>query len=220
MLKKLRKEMGDLKQKRQFVNTYMHKYFDDSAKQGFFSFFVRIICKTIAGERCGIYITDLENKTVWLEAGTGFERKEIAVPLTTNSMVGKVISTGKPIISNNMMDQDGYHKKVDSSSGLETRNGICVPVRSLDNARITGAIQMLNKENGEVFTEEDQQWLEYIAENIQFNIEQTFLQQETVSLMDKVYSTLSNLWFIFLLTVVVFLVGMFIASIILALVLL
>ncbi len=217
MFKKFRKEMNDLKQKRQFVNTYMDKYHDDSAKHDFFSFFVRIICKIIAGERCGIYITDLENKTVWLEAGTGFERKEIAVPLTTNSMVGKVISTGTAIINNDMAAQEGFHKNVDSSSGLETRNGICVPVKSLSNDRVTGAIQMLNKENGEVFTEKDQQWLEYIAENIQFNIEQTFLQQETLSLMDRISSTLSKLWLIFLITVLLFLVAMFVGSIVLAL---
>ncbi len=196
MLKQFRRDIDILREKQRLINTYVENYYDKSAEKDYLNFFISIINKLVNGERSSIFISDMENELVWLEAGTGIERKQITVP-KDSSMVGRVISSGKPEINNNMAVQEGAHKGVDSATGFSTRNAICVPVKSLDRERVTGAIQVLNKENGGVFNEDDQKWLENIAEHMQSYIEHVYLNQETLSVMDKVCDNFSKLLTIF-----------------------
>ena len=124
-------------------------------------------------------------------------------------MVGGVISCGEAHISNDMEAQEGAHKDVDSATGFVTHNAICVPVKSLDGKRITGAIQVLNKKNAESFNEDDQKWLEDIAQNLQFNIEHIYLQQETMSVVDKAFHAISRLWTILVAVILASMTGIF-----------
>ena len=192
MLKQFRRDVDILREKHRLINTYVENYYDKSAEKDYLNFFISIINKLVNGERSSIFISDMENEMVWLEAGTGIERKQITVP-KDSSMVGRVISSGKSEINNNMAVQEGTHKSVDSATGFSTRNAICVPVKSLDRECVTGAIQVLNKENGGVFNEDDKKWLENIAEHMQSYIEHVYLNQETLSVMDKVCNTSSKL---------------------------
>ena len=127
MLKQFRKDIDILREKHQLINTYVENYYDKSAEKDYLNFFISIISKLINAERSSIFISDIEDETVWLEAGTGIERKQITVP-KDSSMVGRVISSGKPEINNTMAVQEGTHKGVDSATGFSTRNAICVPV--------------------------------------------------------------------------------------------
>ncbi len=217
MLKDLRKNIDKLREKKHLINAYVNKYYDQSAEKDYLDFFLRLTCKLVNGERGSIFIVDMENETVWLETGTGMERKQINVP-RDGSMVGRVISSGKAEICNDMVAQEGIHKKVDSSTGFSTRNAICVPVKNLEKTRITGAIQVLNKKNGETFDGSDQKWLEDIAENLQLNIEHVYLQQETLGLMNtaiRFSSQLSKLVTIILTIIIVSMMGFIASSVIL-----
>ena len=162
----------------------------------------------VYGERSSIFISDPEKNTVWLEVGTGIDRKQITVH-KEGSMVGGVMACGEAHISNDMEAQEGAHKEVDSSTGFSTRNAICVPVKSLDGKRVTGAIQVLNKNNGEPFNKDDQKWLEDVARNLQFNIEHIYLQQETMSMVDKVFHSISQLWTILVAVTLASMTGLF-----------
>lgn len=192
MLKQFRKDIELLREKHRLINTHVEKYYDKSSEKDYLNFFISIISKIVKGERSSIFINDIENETVWLEAGTGIERKQITVP-RDSSMVGRVILSGKSEINNNMTVQEGTHKEIDSSTGFSTRNAICVPVKSQDRKHITGAIQVLNKESGGTFNIDDEKWLENIGEHIQSYIEHAYLHQETLSLMDKVFNTSGQL---------------------------
>lgn len=208
MLKNFRKSIEKLKEDNQLISAHVETYYDESAEKDYLDFFTRVINRLVDGERSSIFISDPKNETVWLEVGTGIERKQITVP-REGSMVGGVIACAKAEINNAMDAQEGAHKKVDSSTGFSTRNAICVPVKSLDGKRVTGAIQVLNKKNGESFNEHDQKWLEDIAQNLQFNIEHIYLQQETLSIVDKVFKAISQLWTILVAVTVASMTGFF-----------
>lgn len=207
MLKNFRASIDKLKEENKLINSHVETYYDESAEKDYLDFFTRIINKLVNSERSSIFISDPENDTVWLEVGTGIERKQITVP-KDGSMVGGVIACGEAHISNDMGTQEGAHKKVDSATGFTTHNAICVPVKSLDGKRTTGAIQVLNKKDGESFNEDDQKWLEDIAQNLQFNIEHIYLQQETMSIVDKVFKAINQLWTILVAVTLVSMAGL------------
>ncbi len=212
MLKSFRTDIDNLKKKHLLINTYVDKYYDKHAENDFLGFFTRVIRKLADCERGSIFITDMGEETVWIEAGTEIERKEITVP-RDSSMVGRVISSGKAEINNKMADKEGAHKDIDSSTGYSTNNAICVPVISLDGKKVTGAIQVLNKKKGGKFTRNDQKWLEEVAENIALNIEHAFLQQETLSMVDATFSVFTKLLNTLIIVTWVSIIGMTIASV-------
>jgi GAF domain-containing protein len=184
MLKNLRESISKLEEEHELINAHLEEYYDESAENNYLDFFTRIISKVADGEKSSIFINDRENESVWHEVVTGTGQKHIHES-KDDTMVNKVIATGKAEINNDMVDQKEAHT---------ARNAICVPVKSLDGKRVTGVIQVLNKGNGGSFNEDDQNWLEDIAQNIQFNIEHISLHQGSLSITDKVFGVFSKLW--------------------------
>lgn len=67
-------------------------------------------------------------------------------------LIGWVVSNNKPVIVNDVAHDERFFQWVDHESGFQTRSVICSPVKA-DN-QIIGAIEVLNKKDGE-FTDED-----------------------------------------------------------------
>ena len=184
MLGEMRSNLDRLKAKRQILHQ------KDQAKAGgkLLSFYARIMSKVTESERCSVFIHDPENDKVWLKVGTGVDERGIEVP-TADSIVGKVISSGEPIVVSNLEDRSGVHKTVDDKTGFVTRNILCVPIKSPSRGEVTGAIQILNKVGGQEFEEDDISLAQEIAEHLQLEVESIFLDQEIFGLTEKLYST-------------------------------
>ena len=149
-------------------------------------FFVDIMPKTLTAERCSIFILDPVDEKVWLQSGTGLTEKQLQVP-TANSIVGRVIESGKYVMENDLEDQAGAHDVVAVKTGFVTRDALCVPVNGVTTKKVVGAIQLLNKTRGE-FSDEDRDILERLAFHLQMNIENIYLRQELSKMateMDK-----------------------------------
>ena len=52
-------------------------------------------------------------------------------------------------------NKEGLHKLAGSETGFVTHNALCFPISKLDGAKVTGVIQMLNKNNKESFDDQD-----------------------------------------------------------------
>ncbi len=63
MLKKLRKTIDNLREKKQLISTYVDKYYDESAEKDYLDFFLRPTCKLVNGERDSMFIIDTGNET-------------------------------------------------------------------------------------------------------------------------------------------------------------
>ena len=145
-------------------------------------FFVEIIPRTLDAERCSIFVLDPDANNIWVMCGTGLKERQVSVP-RENSLVGNVISSGKPRIEADMDQQVGAHAWIDNQTGFVTRSAACVPVRGVSQEHTTGAIEVLNKKRFNTFTDEDRQLLEKLAFQIQSNLESIFLQQQMLKLL-------------------------------------
>lgn len=151
-------------------------------------FYVRLMTKLAYCERCSVFINDPAQDRVWLKTGTGVDEQQIEVP-REGSVVGDVIASGKSVIVNNLDSRDGAHKDVDEKTGFTTRNILCVPIKSASRDEVSGAFQLLNKSNGEDFTEDELSFAEEIAEHLQKEVDFIYLDQETFGFTERLYLT-------------------------------
>lgn len=164
---------------------------DPRRESKFLEFYVRLIPRVLNAERCSVFIYDPVDKKVWLKAGTALRERGIEVSVH-NSIVGEVIASGRPVISTELQNRDGTHKTIDTTTGFVTREIICVPIRSTDGSKVTGAIQVLNKKGGGRFSEEDQDFLAEVGEHFQSNVESIFVGQEAVRMTRSAVATASR----------------------------
>jgi len=152
------------------------------------TFYTDLIIKATKAERCSVFIYDPEKHKIWLKAGTGLTERDIEVPVE-GSIVGKVIASGSPIIQNGLEDLEGAHRLTDAKTGFVTRNLVCVPIIRPGRKEVIGAFEVLNKKEGQEFTQEDITTLEVIAEQLRKEVASVFLDQEIFGVASKVYNT-------------------------------
>jgi hypothetical protein len=69
------------------------------------------------------------------------------------SIAGCVIQNGRPLIIKDVTKDEGFNKFKDDVAGLVTRSVICAPL--VINGAVTGAIEAINKLEGNEFNEHD-----------------------------------------------------------------
>jgi GAF domain-containing protein len=175
MLSDARLQLKELSSKQQALSGEL----EPQRESKLLEFYVRLVPRMLDAQRCSVFIHDPANGKVWLKTGTGVTERGIEVSVK-DSIVGNVIASGKPVIAIDLVSRDGAHRAIDTTTGFRTQDVMCVPIRSQDRTKITGAIEVLNKKSGGKFTEEDQAFLEEVAEHFQNVVESIFLTQEAV----------------------------------------
>lgn len=185
--------MVDLSKKRELLERFVNlKARQEEIKrawgaeegQGILDLFTEILPKVVDAHRCSIFINDPESENVWLQCGTGVRKNQIVIP-RQGTNVGEVISTGRYKMVSSLEQRSEIGRTIDSMTGFTPRNMLCVPIKSLDGDRVTGAIQVLNKKGRGEFTEQDRIILEKLAQHIEMVIENIFLSQEMVSITES-----------------------------------
>jgi signal transduction protein with GAF and PtsI domain len=172
--------LEELRHKQQLINKAWEKASDNQLLE----LFIEIVPKALNVERCSIFVLDSKEDNVWLHCGTGVISKQIQVP-KWSSMVGSVISSGEAVAEYDLDTHVGIHDTVDLQTGFTTRDALCVPIRGVSTDKITGAIQVLNKTDGQRYSEDDKTMLEKVAFNIQMAIESVFVRQESITLSEE-----------------------------------
>lgn len=169
----VRKRLADLKMRLERVSNS----WTVSSYRDLLNFYVRILPDAMRAERSTIFIIEMGTKKICSIYGTGLEEKQIEPPLE-GSIVGEVISSGRGIIENDLQHREGYHLQVATEKGFTSRNMVCAPIKSITGYGVTGAVQVLNKKNGLLFTTEDLTLLEEFAEYLSISIESIILNEE------------------------------------------
>jgi len=151
--------------------------------RAFVTFHTRMLPKLMSVERCTIYIMDIGSNRACSIYGTGLSETQIEAPLE-GSHVGRVISTGKTLIENNLANSTGYHEYMAEQTGFISQNMICSPINSMSGNGVSGAVQLLNKKDGTEFNEEDMVQLEEIAYYLSISIESIVLNKEILRIAD------------------------------------
>ena len=149
------------------------------------NFYVKVMTRMLNAERCSIFISDPATSKLWLKCGTGMTERGIEVG-AGDSVVGKVVSSGNPVILHGLEAHTGAHKVVDAATGFVTRSMVCIPIRTLDGTRIAGAVQVLNKGGGGTFTDEDRAALEETGHFLQLSIENIYYKQDVLDTLGRV----------------------------------
>lgn len=164
---------------------------EDVGSHALLDFYVRIMPKVLDCERCSIFIHDPMRQSAWLKAGTGVAEKEIELSLEQDSIVGKVIASGEATLIKDLDSAEGEHKNTDQQTGFITRDILCVPIRSLDGNAITGAVQLLNKQGDESFSESDQQLLEEMVHYLELSLENIYFHADATETVKHVFKYMS-----------------------------
>jgi len=184
----LEKKLESIKSKQEKLDNAWKK----TGNKELLQFFIDIMPKVLDVERCSIFILDPEEDMAWLQCGTGLSEKQVSVP-TKGSVVGKVISSGKPWMDMDMESSVGEHDVISMRTGFIARNTLCVPVFGVSTESVTGAIQVLNKRGQRSYTDEDKAILDRLAYQLQMNIESIFLRQEMAKISDEMKKKMEQL---------------------------
>jgi two-component system, NtrC family, sensor histidine kinase HydH len=88
-----------------------------------------------------------------LARGPGAEKiKALRLPIG-EGIAGWVAQTEKPLICPDAYLDARFSRQFDAQSGYQTRSILCVPLKSQD--RLIGVLEVLNKKDGQDFTEDD-----------------------------------------------------------------
>jgi len=148
--------------------------------------FVDILPKIMGTERATIFVKGLEADKIWSMMGTGLGAAEIKPP-RNGSIVGRVISSGQSKTEHDLDKRHGYHTEIDTITGFVTRNLICVPIKSqIGGNTAIGAIEVLNKQGGQVFTQEERERLEEIARLLSVSIENILLNNKILQVSTQI----------------------------------
>ena len=151
--------------------------------RAFVTFHTRMLPKLMNVERCTIYIMDIGSNRICSIYGTGLSETQIEAPLE-GSRVGRVIVTGKSLIDNDLAGSSGYHDYIAEQTGFVSRNMICSPINSMSGNGVSGAVQLLNKNDGSGFDNEDLAQLEEVAHYLSISIESIVLNKEILRIAD------------------------------------
>ncbi|MBM2830720.1 MAG: hypothetical protein HW411_1510 [Gammaproteobacteria bacterium] len=191
-----------LKQKRKYLDVDWGK-----EKHPLLNFYVKIMPVVLNAERCSIFIHDPDKSITWLKAGTGLVERDIEVTGEYESVVGKVIATGEhKIVTGLGRDKNGIHKQLADKTGFVTRDILCIPLKSLDGNKVTGAVQLLNKKDGTAFNDADVKLVEEVAHYLELTIENIYFNQEISGVLDTTFNLLEKITYILIAAIILLII--------------
>ncbi len=116
--------------------------------------------RLLEADRASIFLWDRETKTLVGRPALGVEGNELRVPEDAG-VVGRVLHSGLLKRVNSGDTNDEIDRRVDKQLGYQTRNLLCVPLRST-NDEMLGVFEVLNKKQGD-FTPDDEAALSELA---------------------------------------------------------
>jgi signal transduction histidine kinase len=146
-------------------------------------------CELTDTEAASILLLDKRTGSLRFEAFVdvgNVSLESIEVPLE-GSIAGWVVIHGEPLLIADVTNEPRFFKKVDESSktDFQTRNLLGVPMRARD--KVIGALEALNKKDGESFTEEDVSTLTALAAQAAVAIENARLFQQSDLISEMVH---------------------------------
>jgi signal transduction histidine kinase len=128
-------------------------------------------------EASSVFELDLEKGNISVRLARGekgvFMKSKRLQP--GEGIAGWVIQNGRPTVVEDVRKDSRFSDRFDRETGFTTRSLICVPLTI--RGRITGALQVLNKKDGNSFTEEDAELLTALAQQIAVALDNAKLYQ-------------------------------------------
>ncbi|MDD3149424.1 MAG: GAF domain-containing protein [Candidatus Gastranaerophilales bacterium] len=108
----------------------------------------------IDADRCTVFMYDKEKNELWSKVALGMGSEEIRFSADTG-LAGHVAKTGETINIKDAYNDDRFNKEIDKKTGYNTKTMLCMPMRNI-NQEIIGVFQVLNKQGGKTFNDDDE----------------------------------------------------------------
>ena len=115
--------------------------------------------KLLDAERAAIFLLEKDTGQLWARTAMGVS-ETIRFDCRLG-IAGAVLNTGKNIVVDDAYNSPLFYGSIDSRTGFQTRNVLCVPLRNI-RREIIGVFQVLNKSDGN-YTSEDEQLVETLG---------------------------------------------------------
>jgi PAS domain S-box-containing protein len=125
-----------------------------------------------------IFLLDEEKNNLYFATtleGAVERFQDMRIPVGSGSIVGSVVQTKEPALVNDVQSDPRWYSKPSDQVGFVNRSILCVPL--ISRGRSIGAIQLLNKEEGE-FDQDDLDRLQGIAATVAVAIENAGLYEQ------------------------------------------
>jgi signal transduction histidine kinase len=116
--------------------------------------------------------------------------KEIRLPKGTG-IIGWVSLKGEPLLIEDVTKDERFYQKVDEKSQFKTSSILCVPLKTKDGT--IGALEVLNKVEGEKFDLNDQSLLMALASQAAMAIENARLYRSVLEERNKIVSIVNSM---------------------------
>ena len=138
------------------------------------------VADLVAAEGSSILLIDPETKAMTFHVAEGPGAKAAkTIPLPPGAGIcGHVARTGQPAVVNDVQNDPRFFSRVDKSSGVTTRNILCVPLRTAE--RLWGVLEVINKYEGADFDASDLRVAEAIGGQVALALENVHLHNEVV----------------------------------------
>jgi signal transduction histidine kinase len=143
----------------------------------------------LGAERSTLYLVDRRRNEIWSKVLQGDGLREIRLPLG-EGVAGDVVASGEPANIADAYQDPRFHPEFDRLSGFRTRSILCAPVWG-KHTEVVGAVQVLNRTDGQPFDADDEQALLAVAAQIAVAMENARLfaaERRKVLELDLLYS--------------------------------
>lgn len=144
---------------------------------------VLTVPQLLRAERCGLFVLDPEADEIWLEAGTAVVQRQICVD-PDESMVGRCLRDGRALRQQGLAGLAGAHHQVGDRLGYVVRTALTVPIAA-EGGTVVGALQVLNRRDGQPFDEADQACLEEVAFALAPSVQQMYASRDLLHRSDQ-----------------------------------
>ena len=142
-------------------------------------------------DRSTLFLIDHENREIVSQFIQKEQNHQLRLPIG-QGVAGWVAQTGETVNLIDAYKDPRFHVKVDQESGYTTRSLLTMPLRTLQGHNIA-VIQVLNKKNGQAFTDEDEHLLEAISAQATIFLENAGLYSTLVQKNRELLSTSQTL---------------------------
>jgi adenylate cyclase len=104
----------------------------------------------VHAQRCTVFMIDHGRQEIYSMQGA----VEIRIPMTSG-LAGAVATTGEPLNIRDAYKDSRFNQEFDLKNKFRTKQVLVLPIKSAGGDRVIGVIQLINKEVGEVFTDQD-----------------------------------------------------------------
>lgn len=118
---------------------------------------VAMTAVALRAERATLFLNDATTNELHSRSMTDHGPREIRM-LNDRGIAGKVFQTGRGLVVNEAYDDPDFNAEVDETTGYDTRQILCAPIRT-GRGELIGVAQVLNRLDGR-FDDDDLQLLE------------------------------------------------------------